>query len=533
MKQKNVKVSIIVPVYNVEDYIGECISSLINQTYQNLEIICIDDFSPDRSYEKCKSFESKDSRVKVFKNLCNKGQGFTRNRGVDAANGDFLFFIDSDDWLPNNAIEKLLDESLQENADICIGAMSHFNQITNEYYVGWRDVNDEFALKTYLNWSMCNKLYKSSFYIGNNIRQYEGTYEDPATYPIMMKLAGKISLVKEVTYFYRRFSGKSTMDNWKNTLNTRGAIEFMAASFQERNYSVKDRKLYNAAFTLARSSTSQLRASVKEGKCQIEVYDKFKLEIDNCLSELFPDYFYGNILLLGSTNLNRIFRELVLEYQPNEMVTPMYNFSSLISVISDGITDIDIFHEKIFRKNMLGKDWTKSIWTNKSKDVRYLLMDFIDERYDIIDKNNCYYTKSEAFEEAYFDGVIEPYTVIKRKSKQCRELWEIQCRKFIERINSYWSECKIILIELYLTDSYGSKDKKKKWNNQTYINDMNKELKNYYANIKAIAKNLTVISVDQKKMYTDERFVYGCYPWYYNNDLYIELTEKVREAIYE
>lgn len=533
MEQKNMKVSIVVPVYNVENYISECITSLISQTYSNLEIICIDDCSPDSSYKICKSFEDKDSRVKAYKNSCNKGQGFTRNRGVDVSHGDFLFFMDSDDWLPDDAIAKLLDKAIKEDADICIGAMSHFNQITGEYYVGWRDVNDEFALKTYLNWSMCNKLYRNSFYMGNKIRQYEGTYEDPATYPIMMKLAQKISLVKEVTYYYRRFSGKSTMDNWKNALNTKGAIEFMVSSFQERNYSVKDRHLYNAAFTLARASLGQLRGCVREGKCQAEVYNKFKAEMDNCLSDLFPDYSYEKIWLFGSANLNRIYRDLVLEYYPNELTTPMYNFSSIISAVSDCDVYSDIFHEKIFRKNMLKKDWKKLIWEKNDLKPRFLLMDFIDERYDIIDRGGFYYTKSEVFEEAYFDGSIEPYSVISRKSIQCKELWEVQCRKFVDKIKSFWPDCKIILVELYLTNSYMLDGEKIKWKNEIYIKETNEMLKDYYTFIKNVVKNLKVVSIDNEKAYTDAKFVYGCYPWYYNNQLYIDLLEKVREAIYE
>ena len=92
MEKLGVKVSIIVPVYNVADYISECIDSLINQTYQNLEIICVDDASGDSSFDICRGFESIDARVKVYRNAENRGAGFTRNKGVDASHGDYIFF---------------------------------------------------------------------------------------------------------------------------------------------------------------------------------------------------------------------------------------------------------------------------------------------------------------------------------------------------------------------------------------------------------------------------------------------------------
>lgn len=533
MRSNELMVSIVVPIYNVEEYLSDCLRSLINQTYQQLEIICVDDASLDSSYEICKQFEALDSRIKVYQNYKNRGLGFTRNKGVEVTNGEFLFFVDSDDWLPDDAIEKQLNRIVKENSDICVGAVSTYNQITGDYSVSWKNVEDDFALKTYLNWSMFNKLYRSTFYKSNKIEQYEGIYEDAATWPVIMRMAPKVSLLKEVTYFYRRFTGKSIMDKWENALSTQGALKFMVSGFEKRNYSIHDGLLYDAAFALARASLGQVKNAVKEGKCQSEIYHNFKEEIEDCLSELFQDLGYGKIGIFGSSNLNRIFRNLVLEYEPHKLETPIYNFSSIISLASDSCyrDNISIFHEKTFRENMVKKDWLKLFWGNNNCGLKYLIMDFVDERYDIIEKDGFYYTRSEAFEETYIDEPIIPYAVIKRASEQYGDLWERQCKKFIERLNLCMPECKIILVELYLTDLYGTNEKKWKWKNQTYINNMNNILKQYYSIIKDLARNLIVISVEKEKMYTDEKFIYGCYPWHYNDNLYIELTSKVREII--
>ena len=110
-------ITIIVPVYNVEKYIRECIDSLLNQTYKNLEIILVDDGSKDKSGEICENYANADSRVKVIHKE-NEGLGFARNTGLTVAQGKFVTFIDSDDWLENDALQLLYGALKKENADI-------------------------------------------------------------------------------------------------------------------------------------------------------------------------------------------------------------------------------------------------------------------------------------------------------------------------------------------------------------------------------------------------------------------------------
>lgn len=100
-------VSVVVPVYNVEQYIGRCIESILNQTHKNLELILVDDGSPDRSGEICDEYALKDSRIKVI-HTENRGVSYARNTGLDNSTGEYLFFVDSDDWIESNHIEKLL-----------------------------------------------------------------------------------------------------------------------------------------------------------------------------------------------------------------------------------------------------------------------------------------------------------------------------------------------------------------------------------------------------------------------------------------
>ena len=113
------KVTIIVPVYNAEKYLEKCIKSLINQTYNNLEIILIDDGSLDKSWNICNNFAKKDTRIKVYHKE-NGGVSSARNWGLSNSSGKYILFVDSDDWLEDNMIEILYREIEEQKVDVSI-----------------------------------------------------------------------------------------------------------------------------------------------------------------------------------------------------------------------------------------------------------------------------------------------------------------------------------------------------------------------------------------------------------------------------
>lgn len=110
-------ITVIIPVYNCENYIKKCLDSLIKQTYQNIEVIVIDDGSFDNSLQTCLSYSLKDTRVKVYSKK-NGGPGSARNYGLNKANGDFIAFIDSDDYVEDNYLEYLYNLLVKNNADV-------------------------------------------------------------------------------------------------------------------------------------------------------------------------------------------------------------------------------------------------------------------------------------------------------------------------------------------------------------------------------------------------------------------------------
>ena len=113
------KISVIIPVYNVEKYLKKCLDSICNQTLQDIEIICVDDGSSDSSLEILRQYEAKDSRVKVL-TQSNQKQGAARNNGISIAKGEYLGFIDSDDWIDLDYYEQLYNSAKTFDCDIAI-----------------------------------------------------------------------------------------------------------------------------------------------------------------------------------------------------------------------------------------------------------------------------------------------------------------------------------------------------------------------------------------------------------------------------
>ena len=122
----NKLVSIIIPVYNVEKYLAECIESVLKQTYQNIEILLIDDGSPDNSGKICDEYEEKDSRVRVIHKE-NGGVSSARNVGLEQANGEYITFIDSDDFVSESYIEELYIALENGNSDLAFCKYNHYN----------------------------------------------------------------------------------------------------------------------------------------------------------------------------------------------------------------------------------------------------------------------------------------------------------------------------------------------------------------------------------------------------------------------
>ena len=122
-----IKISVIIPVYNVEKYIDRCINSIVNQTLDDIEIIIVDDGSSDNSPKKCDDYAKNDHRIKTIHQK-NAGAGFARNKGLEKANGEYIAFIDADDYVAQNMFEKLYNIAKEEDLDACSCGIRNINK---------------------------------------------------------------------------------------------------------------------------------------------------------------------------------------------------------------------------------------------------------------------------------------------------------------------------------------------------------------------------------------------------------------------
>lgn len=213
----NPRISIIVPVYNVEEYIFECIDSILNQTFTDFELILVNDGSNDNSGNICEKYKAIDNRIKVIHKQ-NGGLSDARNEGLKIANGDYIGFVDSDDIISSNMYEILYNLAEKYNADISSCAMKSFsNNLDNNSSINNGNIRmfkGQDIIKAHyegkLNQiSACNKLYRNNLF--EEIKFPKGRiYEDIS---IIYKLYAKCNTLvesKSDLYFYRRREGSIT-----------------------------------------------------------------------------------------------------------------------------------------------------------------------------------------------------------------------------------------------------------------------------------------------------------------------------------
>lgn len=220
-----VKVSVVVPVYNVEDFLGECLDSLVNQTLSDIEIICVNDGSKDNSLAILNEYAARDSRMTVIDQE-NGGHAVATNRGIELAKGEYLFLMDSDDILDLTALEKTYEKAEEKQVDFVIFQAINYYMDKDEYleeenysmneladYVkdsvfSWRDVK-QFAFKMSVTpWS---KLYRRDFIEKNEIRFPEGlVFDDNVFFYDVLFAAERITFLREHLFKRRWYPTSST-----------------------------------------------------------------------------------------------------------------------------------------------------------------------------------------------------------------------------------------------------------------------------------------------------------------------------------
>lgn len=211
------KVSIIVPVYNVERYLPRCLDSLVGQTLRDVEIICVDDESPDRSLSILERYAARDGRIRIISQK-NKRQGGARNTGLDAARGEWVAFIDSDDWIDARYMELMYEATLRHDVDVvCCSVLKergrrrkwNVHYVREECFAG---VQEKFAAACCPpNFNTTNKLYRREALLRSGIRFREhAVYEDVAFQARTLCALGPMVTLPGPVYHYMQHGGSTT-----------------------------------------------------------------------------------------------------------------------------------------------------------------------------------------------------------------------------------------------------------------------------------------------------------------------------------
>ncbi len=215
MKEINPKISIIVPIYNSEKFISECLNSIIHQTLAGFEVICVNDGSTDSTQSILEVYQKRDSRIRII-NQENAGLSAARNAGIKVATGEYIGFVDSDDWVSSDFFEKLYYMAKENEADIVMGMVDIYYSIlekkskstwintiinTFETDIVVSVADRKKVINTNAVW---NKLFLRDFVNQYNFLFYEGLCWEDNPFTVMTTIkANKVCIVRDVVYCYR------------------------------------------------------------------------------------------------------------------------------------------------------------------------------------------------------------------------------------------------------------------------------------------------------------------------------------------
>lgn len=240
------EVSVLIPAYNVEPYIKECLDSVLAQTLQNFEIICIDDASTDRTWEILQEYADSDDRIRLFRHEKNRGQSCGRNDALDQASGEYVYMLDADDMILPEMLEDLVGECREHNLDVVAfetyqftdGDRSLTNAGIRTIQYGEAGVMDGRQALTYcmeresFSLSVPTFLMKRSYLEETGLRFVEGILHEDVGYILeLIVRAGRIRFLHRV-YFLRRIRAGSTMTSGFSARNIEGYLKSLYRSFE-------------------------------------------------------------------------------------------------------------------------------------------------------------------------------------------------------------------------------------------------------------------------------------------------------------
>ncbi|GFI16229.1 putative glycosyltransferase EpsH [Lachnospiraceae bacterium] len=519
-------VTVIVPVYNSEKYMDQCLESISSQTYRNLEIILVYDISDDSTLQKCKRWQKRDKRIRIIMNERRKGLGAARNQGLNNALGEYIIYVDSDDWIEKNYIKILYEEIEKEHADyvssnsiyrvseasgdteLCISGMAGiYNTEELRHILLLQDFPSIWKKIINKKWLLEQKLYQPEIF----------AYEDWGYAPVFILHASKVILLQEPGCYYRVNAGclSNTLSQkkiWQDFINT---CMYFINRFRTDKCFDKNIELLRR-YTLEQFYYRKIISDCEDESVK-EKIEEFHNEILIRQMKFDVRLNMKNAIIFGSFSARW---EVQASYLFTERIRH-YCFSSLIAAMTrPKECPGAVQHSNVFRKCQIEQDLLGRFERDlmKIREVSYLFIDFLEERHGIIElKDRNYVTDSEAFIES---GIEAEGRKIDFYSEEFWMLWKEKCNAFIRLIREMPNIRQVILIKNRLSLKSGDFRVTKDYavaglSESNYIIE---KMENYFLENCDLAQSIEIPSYMQ---FTDKMFRYGCEPQYMNQAAYL------------
>lgn len=290
----SIKVSVIIPVYNVEDYLTDCLNSVLNQTLQQIEIICINDASTDNSLSILKTYVERDDRIKIIQMKQNQGLSAVRNSGLSIAEGEYIYFLDSDDMIVKDCLERLYNVVSMNGVDVCFfdadviyenGNLekqfknyASVHKIAGNKVVTGETLFTEFIMNSDWSPSTPREFFRREYLIENNLRFEQGIIHEDALFSFLAVMKAEKALYLPEILFLRRFRPNSTMTSTKSIQHIRGLFICICKVLEELKYNKYSNETGKAVTTYLES---------------LLVYAKaVRSKIDDIPLNIFEDKYY-------------------------------------------------------------------------------------------------------------------------------------------------------------------------------------------------------------------------------------------------
>lgn len=303
------KVSVIVPVYNTEKYLKNCIDSLLKQNFEDYEIIVINDLSPGNAEEIIKSYN--DKKIVYIKNKTNKGIGYNRNLGIKKAKGEYVCFIDSDDYVREDFISKMYNYSKENNLDLCVCDYVNVDEEGNKL----KEFNlSDFCITNYeennkilceINLAPWNKLYKKDMLVKNKIEFSETLkYEDLSFVALSIKNSKKIGKITEQLNYYTIHNNSETTTRDKRVFDIFKQLDIVRNEYKSGKY------LDELTVSVLLNYTIQQRYQIDKNIQSKFIDDAFKYLNDNNIDYKHSEYIKNRSFLKSLIEKNKFITKI-------------------------------------------------------------------------------------------------------------------------------------------------------------------------------------------------------------------------------